>query len=109
VLEELALQVRQLQATSDQLAALLAQANAGGVGPGPGRAASLLLAGQGRGGVAGARAGAGGSGLVGEEAVAVASAAVEQRVRRLEEQIGNLDHGMAKCLGQVVRLLQGLY
>ena len=45
----------------------------------------------------------------GNDPAVIASKAVEERVRRLEIQINNLDKGMAKCLGQIVRLLQGLY
>lgn len=48
-------------------------------------------------------------GLKRNDPVLVASEAVEERIKRLEGQITNLDQGMAKCLGQVVRLLQGLY
>ncbi|EKX34444.1 hypothetical protein GUITHDRAFT_119369 [Guillardia theta CCMP2712] len=41
--------------------------------------------------------------------VVIASQAVEERMRRLENQVTNFDKGMALCLGQIVRLLQGLY
>ncbi|MGB1592004.1 MAG: hypothetical protein ACPIOQ_04560, partial [Promethearchaeia archaeon] len=55
-----------------------------------------------------ARSGAGGFYGNGDPAI-VASRAVEERVKRLELQIKNFDKGMAKCLSQIVRLLQGLY
>ena len=45
----------------------------------------------------------------GQDPAIVASKAVEERVRRLEIQVNNFDKGMAKCLSQIVRLLQGLY
>jgi len=45
----------------------------------------------------------------GQDPAIIASKAVEERVRRLEIQVNNFDKGMAKCLSQIVRLLQGLY
>lgn len=45
----------------------------------------------------------------GQDPAVIASKAVEERVRRLEIQVNNFDKGMAKCLSQIVRLLQGLY
>jgi len=44
-----------------------------------------------------------------QDPAVIASKAVEERVRRLEIQVNNFDKGMAKCLSQIVRLLQGLY
>ena len=99
-LEELSAQVRQLQATNDQLAALVAQVQAGGGG----RGGAALLAAQGP----IQRTGSAGGGAASGEAVLIASAAVEQRVRRLEDQIANLDKGMARCLGQVWSFAQRL-
>ncbi len=67
---------------------------------------------------AGAGGGGGGSGTntarsgqfyAGQDPAIIASKAVEERVRRLEIQVNNFDKGMAKCLSQIVRLLQGLY
>jgi hypothetical protein len=109
-LEELTQQLQQLQKTNEQLVALLAQAQAAKGGAGAAIQALQGLPRPGGGGQAPASYGFGGAGAIGtEDKILIASAAVEQRVRRLEDQIGNLDRGMAKCLGQVVRLLQGLY
>lgn len=56
-----------------------------------------------------ARSGGGSNQYGGQDPALIASKAVEERVRRLEIQVNNFDKGMAKCLSQIVRLLQGLY
>ena len=107
-------EVAQLKKTNEQLAAIVEkhtqQRDAVGAA-----AKSIGMAGGGAGGggggVHGINSGIGPlpGGLLRNDPALVASEAVEERIKRLEGSIANLDQGMAKCLGQVVRLLQGLY
>ena len=112
--ENLMHEVAQLKKTNEQLAAIVEkhtqQRDAVGAA-----AKSIGMAGGGAGGggggVHGINSGIGPlpGGLLRNDPALVASEAVEERIKRLEGSIANLDQGMAKCLGQVVRLLQGLY
>lgn len=67
------------------------------------------IGGGGGGGGSGNNTARSGQFYAGQDPAIIASKAVEERVRRLEIQVNNFDKGMAKCLSQIVRLLQGLY
>jgi hypothetical protein len=119
--ESLVHEVAQLKKTNEQLAAIVEKhtqqrdaigAAAKSIGmAGGGSTAAAAGGGGGGGGVHGINSGIGPlpGGLLRNDPALVASEAVEERIKRLEGSIANLDQGMAKCLGQVVRLLQGLY
>lgn len=104
--EQLMLEVANLRKANEQLQkAVDSGAGRAAVASGAGGASAFLSVNQ-----AGAfRPGGAAAVPVSRDAATVASKAVEERTRRLEAQVQNLDKGMAKCLGQIVRLLQGLY
>jgi hypothetical protein len=103
--EQLMLEVANLRKANEQLQkavedGLAGRAAAGAAVPGVATGAAA--------GALGAMQAATGA-PVPRDAATASSKAVEERVKRLEAQVTNLDKGMAKCLGQIVRLLQGLY